>query len=127
MWRWLCRMRRHCREGYRLAQREPTYRAIVLERLRLELEASPDDLWAAIPWVWALSLGGAAPRVGALAAAVSEASSILVAWLAGDEPIEALKRSWNDAVGAQLALGSTLRSHPFADLRAWSIRPTSAA
>lgn len=121
------RLAGHCREGYRLAQREPAYRANVLSRLRADLGAGPDDLWSAIPWVWVVSLGGAAPQVGALAAAVSEGASILAKWLAGDGPLDALKRSWDEAVGAQLALGSTLRSHPFADLRSWSIRPPSAA
>lgn len=120
------RLAGHCREGYRLALRDSAYRAIVLDRLRVELGAASEDLWAAIPWIWVVSLGAPAPLTGALASAVADAARILGEWLAGERPFDALKQGWNEEVGAKLALGSTLRSHPFADLRAWSIRPLSA-
>lgn len=121
------RLAGNCREGYRLAQRDPAYRTAVLTRLQHELSAAPDDLWVAIPWTWTSVLGGTPPEMGALGPAVRKAASVLSAWFASDELIDALKLRWNEAVGDQLALGSTLRSHPFADLRSWSIRPPSAA
>jgi hypothetical protein len=120
------RLARHCREGFQLTQREPAYRMTVLARLCPDLERAPDDLWTAIPWTWTVSLGGELPKTGALAAAVTEAAAVLREWFPGDEPIEELRARWNATPAAQLALGSTLRSHPFADLRAWSIPLLSA-
>jgi hypothetical protein len=117
----------HCREGYRLATSDPEYRAHVLARLRPELARPPGDLWAAIPWIWALSLGGDSPASGAMATAVKAAAGVLGDWLRDDTPYEALEPRWNATAACHLGLGSTLRSHPFADVRAWSIRPRSAA
>ncbi len=113
----------HAREGLRLARAEPAYRATVLARLGPELGRAPEDLWDAIPWTWAVALDGEAPEAGALAAAVVEGARLLGAFLAGEEPLEALEARWSTSAAARLGLGSTLRSHPFPDLRAWSIRP----
>ena len=121
------RIARHCREGFQLAQSDPAYRTTVLARLQPDLDRAPEDLWAAIPWIWTVSLGGELPENGALAAAIDAGASVLREWFAGEETIAALKSRWNTAVADQLGLGSTLRSHPFADLRAWSTRPPSAA
>jgi hypothetical protein len=121
------RLAGHCREGYRLATNDPEYRDNVLARLRPELTRLPDDLWAAIPWIWARLLGGELPASGAMVMAVREAAEVLREWLRDDAPLEALELRWNATAACHLGLGSTLRSHPFADLRAWSIRPRSAA
>ena len=120
------RLAGHCREGFRRTCEESAYRTAVLERLRPELDGAPDDLWAAIPWTWAVLLGGERPRGGVLTGAVVEAAAVLREWLGGDESIETLRARWSATGAAPLALGSTLRSHPFPDLRAWSIRPRFA-
>jgi hypothetical protein len=117
----------HAREGFRLAREEPAYRATVLARLSPELGRDPEDLWDAIPWTWAVALEGEPPRAGPVVAAVVEGARQLRSFLLGDEPLEALEARWCASSAAQLALGSTLRSHPFPDLRAWSIRPVFAA
>jgi hypothetical protein len=121
------RLARHCREGSELTRRDPAYLAVVVARLRPELDRAPDDLWSAIPWIWTVTLGGGLPAGGALRAAVAEAAVLLREWLSGDAPLEALDARWSTSTAAELGLGSTLRSHPFADLRAWSLRPPSAA
>jgi hypothetical protein len=87
----------------------------------------PDNLWTAIPWIWTVTLGGALPEAGALAAAVNDAATLLREWLSGDDPLEALDSRWNASTAAELGLGSTLRSHPFANLRVWFIRPRPTA
>jgi len=120
------RLAAHAREGLRRARTEPAYRAIVLDRLRPELAAEPDDLWTAIPWTWAVAAGGEPPHRGSLAGAVVEAAACLASFCEGDEPLEALESRWNTRRSAQLCLGSTLRSHPFPDLHTWSIRPMFA-
>ncbi len=119
----------HCREGYRLARRDASYRANVLERSSRELPDAPDDLWKAIPWVWTVTVGGAPPRAGPMSAAIDAAAALLAEELAGDEPFDVVRSRWaaTPALATQLALGSIVRSHPFSDLRAWSLRPTSAA
>jgi hypothetical protein len=117
----------HAREGLRRAWEEPAYRAAVLARLRPQITSAPDDLWVAIPWTWTVALGGEAPRAGSLSSAVLEAGRLLRAFLEGEEPLEALEARWSATGAAQLGLGSTLRSHPFPDLRTWFIRPMFAA
>jgi hypothetical protein len=117
----------HAREGFRRVWDEPAYRAVVLARLKPLLAADPDDLWAAIPWTWAVALGGDLPRAGLLAGGVATAAALLRSFLGGDEPLESLEARWSATAAAQLGLGSTLRSHPFPDLRTWSIRPMFAA
>lgn len=119
------RLASHAREGFALALAEPEYRSSVLARLVPALVARPDDLWDAIPWLWAAALGLQAPSDGRMAAAVHEAAPSFTAWLLGEEPLSTLERHWAQQFG--LAAGSTLRSHPFADLRSWSIRPKFAA
>ena len=121
------RLAAHAREGFYRARDEPAYRATVLARLDRELGREPEDLWAAIPWIWAVVLGGEPPRAGAMAGAVVEAARLLRAFLEGSEPVPALEARWNGTSSAKLGLGSTLRSHPFPDIRAWSIRPMFAA
>ena len=96
----------------------------MLARLGPDLARAPGDLWDAIPWTWAVALGGEPPRAGAMAGAVVEVAAALREWLRGEEALEALEAR---CAGRGLALGSTLRSHPFPDLRAWSIRPMFAA
>jgi hypothetical protein len=117
----------HAREGLRLAREEPAYHAAVLARLGRELGRDPEDLWDAIPWTWAVALDGEPPRAGAMATAVVEAARLLRSFLGGEEPLEVLEARWSATAAAPLGLGSTLRSHPFPDLRAWSIRPVFAA
>lgn len=116
----------HAREGLRLARDEPTYRATVLARLGPGLGRDPEDLWEAIPWTWAVALDREPPGAGPMAAAIVEGARLLRSFLGGEEPLEALEARWS-ATAAGLGLGSTLRSHPFPDLRAWSIRPMFAA
>jgi hypothetical protein len=117
----------HAREGLVLARREPAYRASVLGRLRPELTRDPEDLWEAIPWTWAVALDAEPPRTGPMADAIVEAARLLRSLLLGDEPLGAIEAHWSTTAAAPLGLGSTLRSHPFPDLRAWSIRPMFAA
>jgi hypothetical protein len=117
----------HAREGFRLARAEPAYRATVLARLGPELGRDPEDLWDAIPWTWAVALDSEPPRAGPMVAAVVEAARQLRSFLGGDEPLEAIEARWSATAAARLGLGSILRSHPFPDLRAWSIRPMFAA
>jgi hypothetical protein len=121
------RLAAHAREGLRMARREPAYRATVLARLHPELAESPDDVWTAIPWIWAVAAGGELPRSGSLSAAVVDAAALLASFAEGDEPLEALESRWSTRSMSELCLGSTLRSHPFPDLRTWSIRPMFAA
>ena len=115
------RLIRHCREGHRLARRDLDYRASVLARLRLDQDRPPVDLWTAIPWTWTASLGGEVED-GALAAVVRSAGRALGGWLEGDEELGVLEHSWRHAADEYLDLGSTLRSHPYVDALAWSLR-----
>jgi len=117
----------HAREGLRLARDEPAYRATVLARLGSELGRDPVDLWGAIPWTWAVALEHDPPGVGPMAVAIVEGARLLRSFLGGEEPLEALEARWSATAAAPLGLGSTLRSHPFPDLRAWSLRPRFAA
>jgi hypothetical protein len=121
------RLAGHSREGFRLACDDPVYRAAVLARLAPELGPGPEDMWDAIPWIWAIALGGEPPAQGAMAGAARIAAALLGEWLGGDEPLDALEARWRASAAAPLGLGSTLRSHPFPDLRTWSIRPMFAA
>lgn len=116
-----------CREGFRLAEHDEGYKSVVLTRLHPELTVTPDDLWTAIPWIWAGALGAPPPATGLFAPAVIDAISVLCEWFSSDEPLDVLRSHWHARTGNRLALGSTLRSHPFADLRSWFIRPQFAA
>jgi hypothetical protein len=117
----------HSREGFRLVQDDLAYRSAVLARLAPELGEGPEDMWTGIPWIWATALGGEPPTRGAMAGAARAAAALLREWLGGDELLDALETRWRASAAAPLPLGSTLRSHPFSDLRAWSIRPRFAA
>lgn len=121
------RLAAHSREGFRLVHDDPAYRSAVLARLAPELGQGPEDMWSSIPWIWATALGGEPPARGAMAASTRVAAALLCEWLGGDEVLDALETRWQASAAAPLPLGSTLRSHPFPDLRAWSIRPMFAA
>ncbi len=118
----LARKARHARDGYRQAMGEPEYRSGVLARLAPELGEGPTDLWTAISWTWSVCLGGSAPPDGACAADVVAAAAVLRVWFESDEPLAVLQSQWRERCGDRLALGSTLRSHPFPDVYTWSFR-----
>ncbi len=97
---------------------DPAYCQRVLARLQPDLAAEPADLWDAVPWIWALALGHAAPPSGrALDAA---ALSLRAALLSAEDPLSH-QAQWQRE-HPELDWGSVLRSHPFCDLRSWSIR-----
>ncbi|MEJ7727896.1 MAG: hypothetical protein WKG00_01645 [Polyangiaceae bacterium] len=112
----------HCRQAVQLAAVDAEYRDVVLERLRHDGGPSAEDLWSAIPWVWRLVLAPRSPVTGALHRQVEAAACVLREGLSMDTSPAMLDARWNTATQGTLALGSTLRSHPFADLRSWSIR-----
>jgi hypothetical protein len=119
------RIAEHCREGFALTQRDPTYHAAVRARLQPDLVLPAEDLWTAIPWIWACVLGAESAR-GALASQVESGALLLRTWLVSDSSLPSLELSWTALAGKSLSLGSAMRSHPFSDLRAWSIRATFA-
>lgn len=96
-------------------------------RLRPHLVGEPADVFQAQPWIWAAAIGDDAVAPGALAASIAAAGALIREWLATDEPIEAVRPRWEAAESSRLDLDSTLRSHPFADILAWSLRTPSAA
>ncbi|HZO14251.1 MAG TPA: hypothetical protein VFB62_13360 [Polyangiaceae bacterium] len=110
------RLSRHARQGYALALRDPGYRATVLERLSRAPE--PRDLWTAIPWIWAATLGEP-PKEGALSSSAQLAAGELRTWLTSSESLGELRSRWQDT---PFDPGSTLRSHPFPDVHAWLLR-----
>jgi hypothetical protein len=116
------RLMAHCAEAVQLAAADPGYRAAVLERLRTEGAPPAEDLWTAIPWVWRLVLDRDVRVPGKLDREVAAAAGVLREALLVCGTVSDLDSRWTAATGGALALGSTLRSHPFADLRAWSIR-----
>jgi len=80
-----------CREGFLLAEHEPAYWTNVLARQGPELVNAPDDVWTSIAWTWAAVLGDEPPKTGALATDVKDAALSLRTWLAGEEPLDALR------------------------------------
>jgi hypothetical protein len=87
------------------------------------LQAEPRDLWQAIDWIWAVTLG-LASATGPLAGPIEGAAGVLRALLQGDDEVAS---RWDEATGGRLSLGSTLQSHPFPDQASWLLRKTSLA
>lgn len=121
------RIVRHARAGMRCALSDAVYRTRVLLRLEPMLVGAPDDLFAAQPWLWAIALGAERSVTGALAVPIAAGAGLLREWLATDESSLVVLPRWSATTGGALDLASTLRSHPFADIVAWSIRTPSAA
>ncbi len=99
----------------------------MLARLAPHLATAPSDLFQAQAWTWAAALGRDGGAPGPLAAPIAAAGSVLRDGLVGDDPIALLRDHFHAATSGALDLDSTLRSHPFADLLAWSLRAPFAA
>jgi hypothetical protein len=116
------RLLAHCREGLELARRIPEYRHVVLARLAPDLAVLPDDLWTAVPWIWAVALDAAPPAYGARAEDVTSVGSAFARSLSEGASLEDVRGIFRSACGSRCDPGVVMRSHPFPDLRAWSLR-----
>ena len=121
------RIRRHARDGFRLARSDDSYRDVVISRLTRWMIIDPSGLFAAQPLLWALALGVEHTPKGQLAKEIADGAATLREYLLGDAPSEDVLVRWKQVTHGKLDLSSTLRSHPFPDLLAWSLRPPSAA
>lgn len=117
----------HCRAGIRRALAEKAYRDVVLARLEPHLTTAPVDLFQAQAWTGAAALGHDVVASGLLAAPIAAGGSVLRDGLLGDDPIAVVRARFDAATSGALDLDSTVRSHPFADLLAWSLRTPFAA
>ncbi len=121
------RLVRHCRAGLRRILAEPAYREVVAARLAPFLVGQPANLFEAQPWTWAAAIGAGPTPAGPLGAPIVAGGAVLAAWLSTDAPIESAREDFQAATQGALDLDSTLRSHPFPDIHAWSLRTLFAA
>lgn len=96
-------------------------------RLARHLATAPAHLFEAQAWTWAAALGHDVSAAGPLAASIAAGAAVLRDGLSGDDPIARVRSRFDAVTSGALDLDSTLRSHPFADLHAGSLRTPFAA